>query len=299
MATDRQPAARTGRVLAIRRGVYIVESGDETVKCRAATSMRKKSGRVLAGDNVTFFENGIEGGFITSLSERKNSFVRPPAANIDLLAITVSPREPAPYLYNVDLMSVIAEKYGVECLLIVTKCDLGGAEEICEIYRNTSIRAIKTSACSGEGIEEARNAFSGKTSILCGASGVGKSSLLNAMYPHLNADTGELSERISRGKNTTRVTEFFPLGKNTYIADSPGFTAVDTELYCEITHEKLQHLFPEFAQYTCGCRYNDCTHTKESECGVAIAAAEGKIPQSRIESYKKLYYELKNIDRYK
>ena len=288
-----------GRVLSIRRGVYDVETAGGVLKCRAATSMRKKEGRILAGDRVIYSENGIDGGFITSLCPRRNSFVRPRAANIDILAITASAREPEPYLYNVDLMSVIAAKCGVECILLLTKSDLGGCAEIEEIYRKTPIKVIVTSANTGEGINEARAALKGKVCLLCGASGVGKSSLLNAMYPGFAAETGELSEKIMRGKNTTRVTELHPVGDGTYIADSPGFSAVDTELYCEIDCRELQYLFGEFADHTSGCRYLDCTHTKEAECGIAKAVAEGRIAQSRHESYKKLYFELKNIDRYK
>ncbi|MBR5746870.1 MAG: ribosome small subunit-dependent GTPase A [Clostridia bacterium] len=299
MADNRNAPGGEGRVLSIRRGIYEVETPQGILKCRAATSMRKKEGRILAGDVVNYTENGIEGGFITALCQRRNSFVRPPAANVDLLVITVSPREPEPYLYNVDLMSVIAAKCGVECLLIITKADLGGAAEIAAIYEKTPVKAIITSAATGEGISSARDALKGKVCLLCGASGVGKSSLLNAMYPQFRAETGELSEKIMRGRNTTRVTELHPAGDGTYIADSPGFTAVDTELYCEIDHKELQYLFGEFAQYAGGCRYLDCTHTKETECGVARAAAEGYISPSRLESYKKLYTELKNIDRYK
>jgi ribosome biogenesis GTPase len=288
-----------GRVLSIRRGIYEVETPEGVLKCRAAAAMRKKEGRILAGDKVKFSENGIEGGFITSLLPRENSFVRPPAANVDLLVLTASAREPEPYLYNIDLMSVIAAKCGVECLLILTKADLGGCAEIAGIYEKTPIKVIITSADTGEGIAAAREALKGRFCLLCGASGVGKSSLLNAMYPQFAAETGELSEKIRRGKNTTRVTELHPVGDGTYIADSPGFTAVDTELYCEIGHKELQYLFGEFAGFTGGCRYLDCTHTKETECGVARAAAEGMVAQSRLESYKKLYTELKNIYRYK
>lgn len=290
---------KTGLVLSIKRGIYEVEADGATVKCRAATGVRKKEGRILAGDRVIFSENGIDGGFITSLLERKNSFVRPPVANIDLMAIAVSPREPAPYFYNIDLLSVIAEKSGAECAVIITKSDLGDGDKIREIYQRTAITVVETCAHDGIGIDSAKALLSGKVCVLCGASGVGKSSLLNAMYPDLNTLTGELSERIQRGKNTTRVTELFPLEGGTYIADSPGFTAVDTELYCTIEHGELYKYFPEFAEYVGLCRYNDCTHTKETECAIANAVKNGLISESRFNSYNKLYQELKNINRYK
>ena len=288
-----------GLVLSIKRGIYEVESANGITKCRAATGIRKKEGRILAGDRVVFSENGIDGGFITNICKRRNSLVRPPVANIDLLAIAVAVKDPEPFLYNTDLLSVIAEKNAIETVLLITKCDLGDPEAIENEYRNTGIKTVRTSFATGEGIESAREALKGKVSVLCGASGVGKSSLLNAMYPHLNAETGELSGRIARGRNTTRVTELFPLSGGTYLADTPGFTAIDTELYCEIDHKELYTLFPEFSDLAGKCRYSDCTHTKEKECAVARAAEEGFISRSRYSSYKKLFNELKSINRYK
>ena len=288
-----------GLVLSIQRGIYEVESDIGITKCRAATAVRKKIGRIVAGDRVLFTENGIEGGFITDVCDRRNVFIRPPVANIDLLAVAAAPRDPAPSLYNIDLLTVIAEKYGVECALIITKSDLGSIDELTDIYGKANIKVIVTCAANGKGLNEARDLFKGRICVLCGASGVGKSSLLNAMYPCLNAETGSLSERISRGKNTTRVTELFPLGGGTYLADTPGFTAVDTELYCEISHKELYNYFNEFEHYIGNCRYTDCTHTKEEECAVAEAVRNGMISASRFNSYKRLYEELKNIKRYK
>ncbi|MBO4452897.1 MAG: ribosome small subunit-dependent GTPase A [Clostridia bacterium] len=290
-----------GTVLSVRRGVYRVESEDGgTVICRAASNPRKKSGRIIAGDRVEFAESGYGNGFITSLSERRNCFIRPPAANVDQLVIVLSPKEPEPYFYNVDLLTVIARKCGAEAAIIVTKADLGGAGAIREIYRKAAIPVVVTSSKGNEGTDEAKKLLEGRISVICGASGVGKSSLLNAVYPGvIEAETGTLSDRIKRGKNTTRVTELFPLGNGTYAADTPGFSAVDTELYCSIDYHDLYKYFPEFEAFTGDCRYGDCTHTKESECGIAQAVEKGLIAQTRYESYKKLYYELKKINRYK
>ena len=213
--------------------------------------------------------------------------------------MVVAPKDPAPYLYNIDLLTVIAEKNNIQCAVIISKSDLADCSEICEIYRKTPFRVVETSSSSKEGIDEAKELLKGKICVLCGASGVGKSTLLNSIYPFLDLETGALSEKIARGKNTTRKTELFPLGGGTYLADTPGFTAVNTELYCAIDHKELQDLFPEFEKFKLDCRYNDCTHTKETECGIAEAVAQGKIAAERHESYKKLYTELKNIDRYK
>ena len=290
---------KEGLILSGVNGLYTVESENQMFSCRSGTRVRKNDGKILAGDRVLFRDNGDGQGFITSLLPRKNFLVRPPVANIDLLCMVVAPKDPAPYLYNIDLLTVLAEKNGIECAIILSKSDLADCSEISEIYGKSHYTVVKTCSKTNEGIEEVKNLLKGKICVLCGASGVGKSTLINALYPFLNLETGELSEKIARGKNTTRTTELFPLGNGTYLADTPGFTAVNTELYCEIDHKELHNLFPEFFEYECNCRYADCTHTKEYECGIANAVSEGLIADSRHESFKKLYYELKSIDRYK
>ena len=290
---------KEGLILSGKNGLYTVEAENGTYICRSGTRVRKNDGKILAGDKVLFRDNGDGNGFIISMLERKNSLVRPPVANIDLLAMVVAPKDPAPYLYNIDLLTVIAEKNDIESAIIISKSDLGDHAEIVDIYRKTPFRVIVTSSESGSGIEEARALLSDKICVLCGASGVGKSTLLNSLYPELKLQTGSLSEKIARGKNTTRTTELFPMGNGTYLADTPGFTAVNTELYCAIDHKELHKLFPEFEKHTRNCRYSDCTHTKETECGIFEAVSNGEIALSRHESYKKLYGELKSIDRYK
>lgn len=288
-----------GLILSCNKGVYTVKTEDTTYYCRAASKISKSTGKILAGDRVEFSENKDGTGFITSVLPRKNSLVRPPVANIDLLCIVVSPKEPDPFIYNIDLLTVLAEKAKTEAIIIVTKNDLDNSEYLKSIYEKTHYRVITTSSKESKGINEVREALKGKICVLCGASGVGKSSLLNTMYPFLKAETGELSKRISRGKNTTRTTELFPLENNTFIADSPGFSAIETEQYFSIDCKELCSLFPEFAEYSSKCRYSDCTHTKEKECAVAKAAEEGLISTSRLENYRKLYEKLRNIDRYK
>ena len=290
---------KEGLILSGKNGLYTVEAENGTYVCRSGTRVRKNDGKILAGDKVLFRDNGDGNGFIISMLERKNSLVRPPVANIDLLAMVVAPKDPAPYLYNIDLLTVIAEKNDIESAIIISKSDLGDHAEIVDIYRKTPFRVIITSSESGSGIDEARALLSNKICVLCGASGVGKSTLLNSLYPELKLQTGSLSEKIARGKNTTRTTELFPMGNGTYLADTPGFTAVNTELYCAIDHKELHKLFPEFEKHTHNCRYSDCTHTKETECGIFEAVSNGEIALSRHESYKKLYGELKSIDRYK
>lgn len=290
---------KEGLVLSTLNGLYTLECNGEKYICRCGTKIRKNDGRILAGDKVVFRDNGDGMGFVTSLIPRKNHLVRPPVANIDLLAMVVAPKNPAPYLYNIDLLTVIAEKNGIECAVIISKDDLGDISEIREVYSKTPFKIIETSSKESRGMDEVRDLLHEKVCVLCGASGVGKSTLINSLFPHLDLETGELSEKISRGKNTTRVTELFSLGNGTYLADTPGFTAVNTELYCEIDYKELDNLFPEFGEYKGDCRYADCTHTKETECGIVYAVEKGLISSKRHESYKKLYAELKSIDRYK
>lgn len=290
---------KEGLVLSGKNGRYTVECDGCLYICRSGTRVRKNDGKILAGDRVIFRDNGDGNGFIVSMLDRKNSMVRPPVANIDLLAMVVAPKDPAPYLYNIDLLTVIAEKNGIESVIIISKSDLADNAEILEIYRKTPFKVVVTSSENKTGIDEAKELLKDKICVLCGASGVGKSTLLNSLYPELCLETGKLSEKIARGKNTTRTTELFPMGNGTYLADTPGFTAVNTELYCAIDHKELHSLFPEFAKYESACRYADCTHTKETECGIFEAVQCREISLSRHESYKKLYCELKSIDRYK
>ena len=290
---------KEGLILSGKNGRYTVEADGQIFICRSGTRVRKNDGKILAGDRVIFRDNGDGFGFITSLLPRKNSLVRPSVANIDLLAMVVAPKDPAPYLYNIDLLTVIAEKNGIECAVIISKKDLADCAEIRETYTKTPFKVVETSSEQNTGIDEVKALLNGKICVLCGASGVGKSTLINALYPHLKLETGALSEKIARGKNTTRTTELFPIGVGTYLADTPGFTAVNTELYCTIEHKELHSLFPEFGKFESECRYADCTHTKELECGILQAVNRGDIAKTRHESYIKLYNELKSIDRYK
>ncbi len=290
---------KEGLVLSAQNGLYKLEHDGKEYICRCGTKIRKTDGRILAGDKVVFRDNGDGNGFIVDLIPRKNSLVRPPVANIDLLGIVVAPRDPAPYLYNIDLMTVIAQKNNIECAIIISKCDVADSSIIKDIYKRTPFKVIETSSATGIGTNEVHELLKGKTCVLSGASGVGKSTLINSMFPQLKLETGELSQKIARGKNTTRTTQLFPLGDDTFLADTPGFTAVNTELYCAIDHKELYGCFPEFDMHICNCRYDDCTHTKETECGIAEAVEKGLISSERHESYKKLYQELKSVDRYK
>ena len=280
-------------------GFYYVKTDDGLIECKARGVFRKKQNAPLVGDEVVVSFTDENRGVIDQIMPRLNCLIRPPVANIDLLAMVVAPKDPLPYLYNIDLLTVIATKYNVECAVIITKSDLDDCTDIKQVYEKTDFKVIETCSKLGTGMDEVKDLLSGKVCVFCGASGVGKSTLINSIFPHLNLETGSLSEKISRGKNTTRTTELFSFGNGTYLADTPGFSSVNTELYCAIEHTELHKFFPEFASHVGNCRYNDCTHTKETECGIADAVEKGIISSQRHESYKKLYNELKNINRYK
>ena len=258
----------------------------------------------LAGDVAEFEPNEDDTGFIVSIGERKNSFVRPLAANVDVLAIVVAVCEPDPFLYNIDKLTVAATASGVEIWVIINKTDIGSPRELENIYRSAGIKCIKVCAADGR-IDELKKAVEGKTVVFTGASGVGKSSLLNAMYPSLNVETGELSAKLMRGKNTTRHTELHKVGERTYIGDSPGFTRleVDKKLHYEekdndfrtllsVEKKELKLLFPEMRDLDGECRWRDCSHTKEDGCAVKMKVDSGEISVSRYESYLKMYESL-------
>ena len=282
-----------GLVLSGKKGFYTVLSGETEYICRSAAKIAKFEGKLLAGDLVEFSDNGDGTGFINRLLPRKNSLVRPPVANADVLAVVLSPTEPEPFIYNVDLLTVLAVKAGIEPVIILTKCDIAPYAHIAEIYRKTPFSVIPTSSATGMGVDEAREALSGKICILCGASGVGKSTLLNAMYPHIGAETGELSKRIQRGKNTTRTTELFLLGNGTFVADTPGFSMLDFERFDFFSLEDLPLAFREFEERIGGCRYTKCSHTKEEGCAIVEAVKRGDIPKTRHDSFLELYATLK------
>lgn len=284
-----------GRIEKALSGFYYVNTGRETLQCRARGKFRKEGISPLVGDWVEVRELGSGEGFIEQIEPRKNVFSRPAAANIDQLVILASGAIPVTEPFLIDRIAAIAALKGTEVLLVLNKCDLDPAQELYDIYHDSAIRVIRTSAVTGEGLEELRQAVTGKLNVFTGNSGVGKSSILNALAPQFALPVGEVSKALGRGRHTTRHTEMFPLDEATWIIDTPGFSSFDTQ---EMDWELKTHLpetFPEFLPYLDDCRFVGCNHVKEKGCAVLQAVKDGKIPLSRHRSYIRLFEELKEL----
>lgn len=285
-------------LLSGQNGLYRVETQEGLLLCRSASGIRKSGYKLLAGDRVTVEDNGDGTGFIRGLDERTNSLVRPPVANIGLLVLVVAATDPKPVPFLLDQLTVIAEKQRIPLAIAITKCELGthGEPEALEaIYRTTPYPVFRISHRGKTGASSLFACMKGKTSVFCGASGVGKSTLLNSIAPELCAETGALSEKIRRGKNTTRVTGLHRIEEGTYIADTPGFSMLELERYHRFELEELPSLFPEMRPLLGSCRYSHCTHLCEEGCRIVSAVEDGTLSRERHESYCKLYRELKAL----
>ena len=284
-----------GRIEKALSGFYYVNTSSGMLQCRARGKFRKEGITPLVGDWVEARDLGNGEGFVEQIEERKNLFLRPAAANIDQLVILASAAIPVTDPFLIDRIAAIAALKGTEVLLVLNKCDLDKAEELFGIYRNSAIQVIRASAVTGEGLDELRRAITGKLNVFTGNSGVGKSSILNALAPEFNLPVGEVSKALGRGRHTTRHTEMFSLGENTWVIDTPGFSSFDTQ---ELDWELKTHLpetFLEFTPYLDQCRYVGCNHVKEKGCAVLQAVKDGKIPVSRHRSYVRLFEELKDL----
>lgn len=276
------------RIIKALSGFYYVQTEDGIVECRARGRFRRQDQSPLAGDFVRITRQGDK-GVLEALLPRKNAFIRPAVANIDQLVVLASCAIPVTEPFLIDRVLAIAQLQNVPALVVVNKDDLAPAQPLAEIYRRAGVPVLVTSAETGEGIEALREALAGKLSCLTGNSGVGKSSLLNRACPQLQLPVGEVSEKLGRGRHTTRHIELYSLGSNTFVADTPGFSAFDTERMELVHKEQLQYAFPEFAPYLGHCQFPDCAHRKEPGCAVRKALAEGKIGQTRYSSYERLY----------
>ena len=277
------------RIIKAISGFYYVQTEDGVVECKARGRFRRQEQSPLVGDFVRITEQESGKGVLEALLPRKNAFIRPAIANIDQLIVLASCAIPVTEPFLIDRVLAIAQLQNVPSVVCVNKDDLAPAQPLAEIYKKAGIPVLVTSAASGEGIEELRALLSGKLSCLTGNSGVGKSSLLNRVCPALQLPVGEVSEKLGRGRHTTRHIELYALGADTFVADTPGFSAFDTERMELIHKERLQDAFPEFAPYLGHCQFPDCAHRKEPGCAVRKALVEGKIGRTRYDSYERLY----------
>ncbi len=281
-----------GIIIRALSGFYDVDTGTEIVRCRARGKLRKLGVSPLVGDHVTYFLSG-DSGYVQEVLPRKNSFIRPAVSNVDVLVMMASQVNPVTDPFLIDRISAIASVQRVETILLLTKCDLDPADTLFAIYNQAGIPVLRSSAKTGQGVEELRSMLKGKLAAFTGNSGVGKSTMLNALYPEARIATGEVSKKLGRGRHTTRHVELFSLPNGTKIMDTPGFSSFDTERMEVGSPETLALAFPEFSPYLGKCRFDDCAHIKEQGCAVLQALADGKIGKTRHESYVRLYEKRK------
>ena len=276
---------KTGRILRSLSGFYDVQTEDALITCRARGILRKEGNSPLTGDMVEIsIERGK--GMVEKILPRRNHFVRPAVANVDALVVFAANVNPVTEPFLIDRVAAIAGDQQVPVILCINKCDLDPAVDLERIYRHAGFTVICTSAQTGEGVEQLRSLIAGKLTAFTGNSGVGKSSILNCLAPELELTTGEVSEKLGRGRHTTRHVELYRLGEDTYVADTPGFSSFDTD---------LQYAFQDFSDHIGCCQFRDCTHRKEPGCAVTAAVAAGEIETTRYDSYLRLYEKASQI----
>lgn len=286
---------RQGQIIRALSGFYDVRSEDGFVlRCRARGIFRKEGLTPLVGDWVRCSVQG-KTGVLEEILPRKNSFIRPAVSNLDALVVLACEANPVTDPFLIDRVCAIAGQQNVPVLLCVNKTDLKDGEGLISIYRAAGYPVFPTSAETKEGIDALRQAIAGKTVAFTGNSGVGKSSILNCLCAELAIQTGEVSEKLGRGRHTTRHVELYLLPEGTCVMDTPGFSAFDTEQMELILKEDLQYAFPDFAPYLGHCRYHDCAHLKEPDCAIRSALDAGALQPSRYQSYVRLYEEAKKI----
>ena len=280
-------------------GFYYVDTGSEIIEAKGRGIFKKDGITLAVGDKVQLeiIDEAEKKGVINSIYPRKNQFIRPPIANVDTFVVVFAASKPKPNLVLVDKFLVMAQMHGVEALICINKSDLVSPEVLAEykaIYENI-YPVIAVSARTGEGIDELKHAVSGKTAALAGPSGVGKSTIINALIPHANMETGSISEKTKRGKHTTRHVEIFRADGGGRIFDTPGFTSFEI---MEAKEDNLMHYYPDIDRYSANCYYDNCRHLKEPSCAVREALNDGKIHRLRYESYAANMEEIKNRRKY-
>ncbi len=284
-----------GIILKALSGFYYVDDGTTITTCRGRGKFRHAKITPLVGDRVIFTSQSDGTGSVDEILPRKNEFWRPAVSNIDLLVMIVSGAIPITDPFLIDRVTSIAEGKGCDSIICINKCDLDEGDNLFDIYTQAGFRTLRISAETGEGIDQLREIIADKVVAFTGNSGVGKSSILNALDPDMNIQTGEVSEKLGRGRHTTRHVELFRLSCGAIVADTPGFSSFDTDKVSIRRKEELADTFREFRPYLDDCQYVGCAHVKERGCAILAALEEGKIPQTRHDSYVRLYEQAKAI----
>lgn len=290
-----------GKIIKGIAGFYYVHTAeDELYECKAKGAFRNMKIKPLVGDDVKFDitdkDNHI--GNVTDILPRKNELIRPAVANIDQAMIVFASVSPEPNLNLLSRFMINMDRSGINTVICFNKTDQADSkriDELCGVFAGSGCRIVRSSVIKNEGIDELNDILKGRTTALAGPSGVGKSSILNAVFPQANSRTGDISAKINRGKHTTRHSEIFAISGNTYIMDTPGFTSLEC---VGIEAEDLRFYFNEFGRYEGGCRFNGCVHVNEPDCAVKNAVADGVINNTRYDIYVSLYNELRSKRKY-
>ena len=276
-------------------GFYYVHNDDGVFECKARVNFRKDGISPLVGDTVEITVGADGKGVIEKIYPRKNCLIRPAIANIDKLFIVSSFSTPAPNLFIIDRITALSCFHSITPIIVFNKCDLGDFTEYRQIYEKSGFKTLVVSAESGEGIQPLKDELKNCVSAFTGNSGVGKSSLLNLLFENLKLATGEVSNKLGRGRHTTRHIELFKHEFGGYVADTPGFSSLDSQLDTLEFKENLISCFPDLVKFSYECRFTDCSHICEMGCGVCQAVMDGKLQKSRHQSYCSLYEEMKNL----
>lgn len=276
-------------------GFYYVKTADKTVECKARGIFRKENITPLVGDCVNIKMSGESTGVIHEILLRKNSLVRPPVANVSQAAVVFSTENPKPNLMVIDKFIAVCEYNCLDVLVCINKTDLSLGEDYEKIYKDAGFEVISLSAAENKNIDLLKEKLAGKITVFAGNSGVGKSSLLNAVLGEEIFKTGEVSEKVDRGRHTTRHSELLPLPFGGYIIDTPGFSSFDIS---QIPLEELSSAFREFKKASEPCRFLDCSHTVEKGCAVLNMVSRGEISRSRHRNFVSLYGEMKAIKKW-
>lgn len=290
-----------GKIIKGIAGFYYVQTKDGLYECKAKGSFRNRKLKPLVGDRVkiTILDETAKKGNLEEILERKNSLIRPAVANIDQAMVIFAAAEPAPNLNLLDRFLVMMEQNEIPVILVFNKKDAAEEEvldKLRETYENCGYRVLTVSALKQEGIHQIKEILRGKTTTVAGPSGVGKSSIINLLQDQVFMETGSISQKIQRGKHTTRHAELIPIEEDTYIFDTPGFSSLNM---MDMEKEELKDFFPEFQALEGNCRFLGCVHRNEPSCKVKEALEEGKISQSRYENYGLMYEELKEKEKRK